>query len=127
MARLELAIDRNNWDEPLYIKNPYLDNEHYSKKQEWLKIITEDILNEEVEAFRTNIHEDMIAANSIVNVLEYSITNNIDELQNQINNILFEIEKLKSHTRTDTENQKSLHEILRAKYNNELIPLKKID
>ena len=60
----------------------------------------------------------MIVANSIVN---------IDELQNQINNILFEIEKLKSHTRTDTENQKSLHEILRAKYNNELIPLKKID
>lgn len=32
MTRLELAIDRNNCDEPLYIKNPYLDNEHYSKK-----------------------------------------------------------------------------------------------
>ena len=68
----------------------------------------------------------MIAANSTVNVLEYSITNNIGELQNQINNILFEVEKLKSYIRTSTENQKSLHEILRAKYNNELIPIKEV-
>lgn len=126
MAKLEVAIDRNNWDEPLYVKNPYLDNEHYSKKQEWLKIITEDILNEEVEALRTNIHEDMIAANSTVNVLEYSITNNIEELQNQINNILTEVEELKSHISTGTTESKNLHEIFRAKYKNELIPIKEV-
>lgn len=126
---------RDDYDEQIFINNPF----ENSCKPDKLRLITQDMMDNEVR----KVISDMVLANEqpfseinyrIDNAASIASISAVDLVSENITSISEKIEELKArlmiledNIRTDTENQKSLHEILRAKYSNELIPLKKID
>ena len=128
---------RDDYDEQIFINNPF----ENSYKPDKLRLITQDMMDNEVrkvisDMFCTNeypfaeISCKIDNNNSIASMASISAT---DLMSEDIASIFEKIKELKArlmiledNTRTDTENQKSLHEILRAKYNNELIPIKEV-
>lgn len=128
---------RDDYDEQIFINNPF----ENSYKPDKLRLITQDMMDNEVrkvisDMFCTNeypfaeINCKIDNSNAIASMASISATDFISE---DIASIFEKIKELKArlmiledYIRTDTENQKSLHEILRAKYNNELIPIKEV-
>ncbi|MBR4983822.1 MAG: hypothetical protein IKY94_14855 [Lachnospiraceae bacterium] len=126
---------RDGYDEQIFINNPF----ENSCKPDKLRLITQDMMDNEV----IKVIGDMVLANEqpfseinyrIDNAASIASISAVDLVSENITSISEKIEELNArlmiledNIRTDTENQKSLHEILRAKYSNELIPLKKIN
>lgn len=133
----KIYCHRDNYDEQIFINNPF----ENSYKPDKLRLITQDMMDNEVrkvisDMFCTNeypfaeINCKIDNNNSIASMASISAT---DLMSEDIASIFEKIKELKArlmiledNIRTDTENQKSLHEILRAKYNNELIPIKEV-
>jgi polyribonucleotide nucleotidyltransferase len=124
---------RDGYDEQIFINNPF----ENSCKPDKLRLITQDMMDNEVR----KVINDMVWTNEqpfseinykIDNANTTSITaiaavdlvsENITSISEKIEELNARLMILEDNIRTDTENQKSLHEILRAKYNNELIPI----
>lgn len=124
---------RDDYDEQIFINNPF-DN---SCKPDKLRLITQDMMDNEVrkvvnDMFWTdeqpfseiNYKIDNTASIVSISAVDF-VSENITSISEKIEVLNARLRILEDNTRTDTENQKSLHEILRAKYNNELIPIKK--
>lgn len=127
---------RDDYDEQIFINNPF----ENSYKPDKLRLITQDMMDNEVR----KIINDMFCINEYpFSEINCKIDNNntasmasisaADLVSEDIASIFGKIKELKArliiledNIRTDTKNQKSLHEILRAKYNNELIPIKEV-
>ncbi len=133
MTTCKFYHHREGNDEQIYINNPFED----STKPAMLRLVTQDMLDYEVrkvvndmsyynEPLFHTIYDRLDNSAAIADIAANitPISSTVDELKERLM-ALEEI--LEDNIRTSTENQKSLHEILRAKYNNELIPLKKVD
>lgn len=128
---------RDDYDEQLFINNPF----ENSCKPDKLRLITQDMMDNEVRKVISdmvynneqpfyeinykigNADTTSVAAISVANLASEDIVS----ISKKIEKLNAKLMILEDNIRTDTENQKSLHEILRAKYSNELIPLKKVD
>lgn len=124
---------RDDYDEQIFINNPF----ENSCKPDKLRLITQDMMDNEVrkvisDMFWTNEQPfseinykiDNTASIASISAVDF-VSENITSISEKIEVLNARLRILEDNTRTDTENQKSLHEILRAKYNNELIPIKK--
>lgn len=128
---------RDDYDEQIFINNPF----ENSCKPDKLRLITQDMMDNEVrkvisDMFWTNeqpfseINYKIDNTASIASISDIDsavdlVSENITSISEKIEELNARLIILEDNARTDTENQKSLHEILRAKYNNELIPIKK--
>lgn len=128
---------RDNYDEQIFINNPF----ENSYKPDKLRLITQDMMDNEVrkvisDMFCTNeypfaeINCKIDNNNAIASMASISATDliseNITSISEKIEELNLRLVILEDNIRTGTENQKSLHEILRAKYQNELIPIKEV-
>ena len=133
----KIYCHRDDYDEQLFINNPF----ENSYKPDKLRLVTQDMMDNEVR----KVVNDMVRNNEqpfyeisyridntdTASTTAISIANiaseDIASISKTIEELNAKLMILEDNIRTGTENQKSLHEILRAKYNNELIPLKKVD
>jgi hypothetical protein len=89
---------------------------------EVIKVIGDMVLANEQPFSEINYRIDNAASIASISAVDL-VSENITSISEKIEELNARLMILEDNIRTDTENQKSLHEILRAKYNNELIPI----